>query len=542
MERRPAAWRWLAGRMSAHRGRLLLLCGSTVLSGGGSVILALVVRELVNCGIDGGHAAHWTAVLGLLAAGLLALQLWQRWYSGRTKDILVRELRHGLLKSLLAKRQEALAQRHSEELVSRLGEDAAIVCGETVSLLPGATGGVVRLAGVLAALAWLHRGLALLLLTAGVFVGGGAALLRIPVRRRSRQAREADSLVRMGIQESLENREAAKGLGMENELLRRTDRLLDRALAARERLRKLSLAASGGLEAVTQLGYCAALVWCVSMVSRAAMSFGTLTAVLQLLVQLRGPVVTLSGMFTRLSATAASVERLMELEELPAEEPEQLPEAIEPVALVFSHVDFFYPDDERPVLRDFSLRLERGKWLCLSGTSGRGKSTALKLALGFYRPQAGEVYLETGRGKIPCGKSTRPFFGYVPQNHALFYGTIRENLLLAAPEADDAAMWTALETAGAGFVRDLPEGLETMLGEHGGGLSEGQGQRIALARTLLLDSPFLLLDECTSALDRETEQSVLRRLWETGRGALVVTHHPDALPAEVKVIWMEEQI
>lgn len=538
----PATWRWLAGRMGPHGGRLVLLCAGTMLSGAGAVALALAVRELVNHGIAGESLAPWAAALVTLAAGLLALQLWLRWYSGRTKDLLIRELRHSLLSALLSKRHEALAQRHSEELVSRLGEDAAIVCGEAATLPPSVTGSVVRLASALAALAWLDQGLALLLLVTGAAVGGGAALLRGPIKRCSLRSREADSLVRLGMQESLENREAVKGLGMEEELLHRAGRLLDGALVARERLRKLSLTASGGLEAVTQIGYCAALVWCVSSVAGGGMSFGTLTAVLQLLLQLRAPVVTLSGIVSRLSVAAASAERLLELEELPDEEPDAaLPPEAQPRALVFSHVDFCYPGDDKPVLRDFSLRVEMGDWLCLTGPSGRGKSTVLKLALGFYRPQAGQVYVETDRGRIPCGRTARTLFGYVPQNHALFYGTIRENLLLADPKADDGRLWSALMKADAGFVRNLPQGLDTMLQENSGGLSEGQGQRIALARALLPDAGFLLLDECTSALDQATERQVLRRLRESGRGALLISHHPDALPVGVAVIQMEEQ-
>ena len=538
----PGPWRWTAGRLRGSGRALALLCAGTMASGAGTVALALTVGQVVNHGA-GGAAALWDGLLLLLAAGLLALVLWQRWYAGRLRDRLTRETRRDLLAGLLSRRYDALDRRHSGELVSRLGEDVNVVCGEIVSLLPGLTGAAVRLAGAAAALLWLDRTLGLLLLAAGLALAAGAAGLRFPLRRRSTLAREADSAVRQGMQECLENRETAKGLCLEAELVRRTEGLLDGLVAAREGLRRLSLAASGGLAAVTQLGYCAVLIWCAGLVAGGEMTFGAMTTVLQLLVQLRNPVVTLSGAVPRLAALSASAQRLAELEALPAEEPgEALPEGARPRALVFSHVSFAYPDGGRPVLTDVSFRVEAGRWTCLTGPSGLGKSTVVKLALGFYRPQAGEVFFETDRGRLPCGGAARRLLGYVPQDHALFWGTVRDNLLLAAPEADEKALWAALDGAGAGFVRDLPRGLDTPIREKGGGLSQGQGQRIALARALLLDAPFLLLDECTSALDRETEREVLSRLRRAGRGALVITHRPDALPEGTEVIRMEEEV
>ena len=538
---KTGAWRWLKEAGRPYRRSVLLLCIGTAAAGLGAVALALVVRQVVNRGIAGEGLALWGAAFLLLTGGLLLVQLWLRWYTGRTRDGMARELRRRLLACLLSRRYESLADLHSADLVSRLGEDVNAVCGELVSLLPGLLGNIVRVLGALAALAYLSTPLALILLAAGVILCGGAAFLRAPLKRRSRRVREAESMVRLGLQESLENREAAKSLRMERELLRQEEKLLEAAFRAQQSLRRLSLAASAGLNAAAQLGYCAALIWGAGMVARGGLSFGSLTAALQLLLQLRGPVVSLSGLLPRISAVAASAERLMELEELPQEEKPQAPRRAQFRALVFEHVDFRYPDDERPVLQDFSLRLEAGRWLCLTGPSGKGKSTVFKLALGLYRPQRGRVYVETDQGEVECGAESRHWFGFVPQNRALFYGTIRENLLLANPEAGDGQLWQALETAGAAFVRSLPAGLDTPLRENGGGLSEGQGQRLTLARALLTGAPLLLLDECTSALDRETERLVLQRLLASGRGALLVSHRADALPKDIPTINMEEQ-
>lgn len=534
-------WNWFSKNLRGHRRDLALLCAGTVLSSLGGIGVALLVRRAMDSALGGAADFRlWAAALLALTGGLLALRLWNQWLAGRTRDRMVRALRARLLACLLSREYGALARYHSGDLVSRLGGDVRIVCENALSALPDLLGRISRLAGALGALFALSKALALFLLVAGLLLGLGAALLRGPLRKRSRHCRETDSAQRAEIQEDLENRLTVKGLRAEGEALRRSGGLLDRDLAARRRLRLLSLGANGALSAATQVGYCLALLWGVTTVTDGAMSFGTLTAVLQLLGQLRGPIVGLSGTLPHLSAAAASAERLMELEDLPGETAALMPAGTQFRALVFEHVSFTYPGGGGPALAGFSARLDLRDWLCLTGASGIGKSTVCLLALGLFRPQSGRVYVETDRGDFPCGPGTRQFFSYIPQDHILFSGSIRENLLLAAPKADDAALLAALEQAGAGFISELPRGLDTLLEERGGGLSEGQGQRIALARALLTGAPVLLLDECTSALDSATERDVLARLRRAGRTALAVTHRPEGMPAGVKQMVLEE--
>ena len=174
--------------------------------------------------------------------------------------------------------------------------------------------------------------------------------------------------------------------------------------------------------------------------------------------------------------------------------------------------------------------------IALDGPSGSGKSTLYRLILGLYHPQQGRVYLETEPGALPCSAAVRELFGYVPQTPWLFSGTIRENLLLAKPDADDAALWAALERAQCGFIGELPDGLDTVLSEDGGGLSAGQRQRVSIARATLSGPRFLLLDEITSALDEETEALLLAELAQTYPAAVFATHHsglPGRLKAEI---------
>ena len=181
------------------------------------------------------------------------------------------------------------------------------------------------------------------------------------------------------------------------------------------------------------------------------------------------------------------------------------------------------------MLENFFLRLPLEGWTCLGGFSGRGKSTLFKLILGLQTPQKGRVYVETADEQILCGAQTRHLFAYVPQDYALFSGTVLENLLLVAPDADEQTRRKALQVAQAEFVYEMADEENTSLGENNTGLSKGQIQRLAIARAVLLDRPVFLLDECTSALDAETEQAVLQNLKALGKDTILVTHRPEAL-------------
>jgi len=208
-------------------------------------------------------------------------------------------------------------------------------------------------------------------------------------------------------------------------------------------------------------------------------------------------------------------------------------------AVVFENVTFAYPGETQPVVQAFSARFPLDGWACLTGVSGRGKTTLFKLMLGLYAPQSGRVYLQTADGEIPCSPKTRHVFAYVPQDYVLLSGTVLENLLLVAPDATKQQRKQALRLAGADFVFELPAGENTSVKENNAGLSKGQLQRLAIARALLTDRPVLLLDECTSALDSETERAVLQNLQSTGKKALLVSHHPEALGNTVKMVALD---
>jgi len=238
---------------------------------------------------------------------------------------------------------------------------------------------------------------------------------------------------------------------------------------------------------------------------------------------------SLGEMARRFVSVLASVPRIVEVESL--EKDEEAQDASDaPVTIRGEGVSFAY--DKEEILCNFSFTVAPGEMVAVTGHSGAGKTTLIKLLLGFTTPDAGKLVLQTGEGEVPISAATRPYFSYVPQGNTLFHGTIRENLQMADPDVDDARLWAALEMACAkDFVEKLPDGLDTMLGEQSSGISEGQAQRIAIARAMLRSAPVVIFDEATSALDEETEARILEniRAEENHSAYIIITHRPKAL-------------
>ena len=276
-----------------------------------------------------------------------------------------------------------------------------------------------------------------------------------------------------------------------------------------------------------QAGHAAAFLWGIFGILHGTVTYGTMTAFLQLVSQVQRPIAEFGRQIPAFITALTSVERLMELLEL---EEEPVSDAIRlsgAPEVTVSHLSYRYPDTSEEVIKDFSCTFPAGSLTAIAGPTGIGKSTLIRLVLGLLKPSEGSVTI----GGIPAGSALRGNFMYIPQGNSLLSGTIRSNLQLAAPQATEQQMYEALETAMAGFVRDLPSALDTPCGEIGSGLSEGQAQRIAIARALLRPGGILILDESTSALDPSTEQSLLENLHSRyhGKKTILFISHREAV-------------
>ena len=533
--KKSASLLWVLKRIRRRIPALLALTAAGAGSAFLGVLFALGTRQVIDCAISGVRADFLGACVqqGAIIAGILLCITASRYLSERLRADLDRDWKQDLLHGLLHGDYEAVSRYHSGELINRLGNDVRIVDDGLLGALPNVVSMLTRLVAAMAVLLALEPWFTAALCAAGAAVVIVTGLMRRRLKDLHKRVSEQDGRVSAFLQETLEKLLMVQAMDVSAEMEKRAGLLLQSRYDLQRRRRNVSLFANTSVSVMAYGAAFVALVWCAAGLLRGTMSFGSLTAVTQLVSQLQSPFVGLSGVIPQYIAMTAAAERLMELEAIEGEaEP-----ASEDARRLYERMDairaegltFAYDRDR--VLEDASFCLPRGSFAAVTGPSGTGKSTLLKLLLGIFRPERGQLYLDCGGEKIPLDRSTRKLFAYVPQGNLLLSGTLRENLTVTKPDA------TAEEIAEAVYVSamddylpQLPDGLDTVLGESGAGLSEGQAQRLAIARAILGGAPVLLLDESTSALDAGTEQKVLERIRALpGRSCIAVTHRSAAL-------------
>lgn len=530
------------GFLRRHRWQILGLSALTVLQSLLQVAMAMLSRYVIDAalGVRQGFL-YWSIVLVADMLALVGIHALINWCSGKTADNISAKLRANMLRTAVFSRDEEILKHHSGELLSRGIEDVYTVSDGAVHVLPAFFGQIARLISAFVSVVLISPSVAVVLLLAAAVVGGASAALRPVIRRQQRNVRNMDEKVTATMQEDLQQLELIQSIGAQEQILKRFGNVLKRSLKTRFKRRVWAVSSNTLINTAAQVGSGALLLWGASRIAAGALSYGSLTAMIQLLALFRAPVLGLSTMITRFAAIEVAAERLWELLK-PVEPVKELPDTPNVKAVVFENVTFAYPGEEIPVLNHFDFRFPLDGWTCLTGVSGKGKTTMFKLILGLYTPQEGRIYLQTDGGDIPCSEATRALFAYVPQDYALFSGTILENLQLVAPDVEESQLRSALSVAQADYVWELAEQLQTHVRENNAGLSKGQLQRLAIARAVLMQRPIFLLDECTSALDAGTEDAVLRGLHDLGKQTIVVTHRPEALQEleNIKSVSMEQ--
>lgn len=514
-----------------------------------SIAFAFILRRIINMAVDGVQGGFWAslALLVGILLGQIVLSAASRFLSEYTSSTVENCFKHRLFSALLTGDYASVAAVHSGEWMNRLTSDTTVVAGGVTQIVPGLIGMLVRLLGAVAAILWLEPRFLYILLP------GGAAMMLLTyafrkiLKRLHKRIQETDGALRVFLQERLESLVIVRTFAKEEQMTQQADALMDAHKAARMKRSNFSNLCNIGFAGAMNGAYLLGIGFCGYGILTGTMSYGNLMAIMQLVGQVQSPFANLTGYLPRYYSMLASAERLMEAEAFApdSEHPLAEEETLEfyrtkLTALRLEHVSFTYQppvraEEEQPpmpvVLKDVDLTIRKGEYIAFTGPSGCGKSTVLKLLMCLYPLDAGSRTLETTCGTQPLTAAWRSLFAYVPQGNQLLSGTIRDIVSFGDPckAQDDAGILRALRIACAeDFVQKLEKGLDTTLGEHGQGLSEGQMQRIAIARAVFSEHPILMLDEATSALDEATAQQLLENLRRmTDKTVLMVTHRAD---------------
>lgn len=416
---------------------------------------------------------------------------------------------------------------HSGDLVNRMQSDVSAVASSIGRVIPNLTGAVLKFSAAFAYMLVLEARLAwLLVLVIPVGVFGGRFVLR-RTRALTLAVREGDGKVQSHVQESVQHLPVIQGLEYGANSSSELEMIQDDFYSKIMRRTRFSIVARILTALAFSLGYAIAFLWGVRGIWLGSVSFGLMTAFLQLVGQIQRPLLEMSEQLPSLFHCSASIDRLMEIEAMPGEEEGEalMMDGIAGVRL--ENLSFHYPDGKEMIFDNFSHDFKPGSRTAVIGETGIGKSTLIKLLMSLLQADSGKITLYDLKGNCAEASSrTRCNMVYVPQGNTLFSGSIRENLLMGKPDADESQMREALHRAAADFVDRMPEGLDSQCFEAGGGLSEGQAQRIAIARALLRPGSILLLDEFSSALDPETEELLLERLNDgsSDKTMIFITH------------------
>ena len=436
------------------------------------------------------------------------------------------DVRQNQFDSLLKLSGDVRGKFHSGDILNRIQDDSSSVATTCCSTIPNLIGTGVQFLAAFAYLLFLESRLAWVLaivLPAGIF---GGKYIMGKMRKLTLEVKRNDSLVQSHVQESVQHQTLIKSLEYDGESSATLASLQDNLYRKSMKRTRFSLLSRILMSLVLGGGYALAFLWGVAGLFHGTVTYGLMTAFLQLVGQLQRPLVQMSDQLPGIFHCTASVDRLNELESLPKEEEGKKIFLKSPAGIRVEHLDFHYEDSDRAIFRDFSHDFTPGSRTAIIGETGAGKTTLIKLMLALENASAGSIVVYDGNSEAKVSGSTRCNLVYVPQGNTLFSGSVRENLLMGNPEASEEQMKEALRTAAADFVLEAPEGLDLQCFEAGGGLSEGQAQRIAIARALLRPGSILLLDEFSSALDEPTEELLLERLTESERSKtmIFITH------------------
>lgn len=531
-----AVIKWILKICKSQIPTLAFLIAVNIIHGVTSVFFANFSKNVIDGATvmkDTGYIIKFAlALLGVVILQM-SLSIIRSCVSERCKGRLDIVLKHHLLDVIMKKDYSTVTSYHTGELQNRMFNDVNIVTDGFTKILPQGIFFVTKLVSSLIYLIVLDKIFALVFLIGGCIVFAVTQLFRKQLKALHKKVQETEGKTRSFIQETVSNLLVVKAFSVEDKIQEQTDKLQEDNFIAKIKRRNFSIYANTGLNTVFSVGTVFAVAFGAWRILTGGMTYGDVTAMIQLVNQVQSPFASLSGIMPQYFSMIASAERLMEIDSIKEENhinecPIDVDKTYKELREIsFKNISFKY--DRDIIFDNTSLTVKKGDFVAITGISGIGKSTLLKLLLGVFNAQNGCITLKTADNEIAVDKNTRRLFSYVPQGNMVVSGTIRENLTFINDDVTEDEIAQAVEVSCAKqFIDELPRGLETVIGEKGLGLSEGQIQRLAIARSLLSKAPILLLDEATSALDEKTEKQFLTNLRQLENMTCIIVSHKKA--------------
>ena len=553
--KKSSSMKWLLNVIGKQKFNIIFLTVIQTVLGISSVIFAFILRNIVDSAASRNKLNFFLffLLLVLLILVQILLRAIVRWFEEKFRSSIENALKYRLFEKILRKDYASVTAVHSGEWLNRLTSDTVVCANGIVEILPNIVGMLVKMFGALIMILTLEPRFAIVLFPGGIVMIYLTYAFRKVLKRLHKTVQEKDGKLRIFLQEHLENLLIVHSFSAENQTESEVQEKMNAHQSARMKKNHFSNLCNIGFSAAMNGMYLLGLGYGGLGILNKTLSYGTLMAMLQLISQIQSPFANITGYVPKFYAMTASAERLMNIENFEDDSSDILENSEihklyhnELVEIVFQNADFTYKkSNDIFVLKNLDLQIKKGEFIALTGYSGCGKSTLFKLLMCLYKLDSGKILLLKNNAETETLASRhRKLFAYVPQGNQLMSGTVREIITFGdkSKMKNEIVIERALKISCADeFVHKLDGGIDTILGEHGAGLSDGQMQRIAVARAIFSDNPILLLDESTSALDEQTEKKLLENLRNmTDKTVLIVTHRPAALKICDKIITITE--
>lgn len=535
------AWLWLAWKGNRTQAMINAIIGLLGVMVSLTVVWGMQHAIDVSSHVISGSIVMAVVVLGILFFADFGLHVASIWVRNLIGIKAQNRMQQQLLDRMLRSEWKGRDSYHSGDVLNRLEFDVTNVVTFLTETIPNSLSTLTLFIGAFTYLALMDWRLAIVIIAMVPFF---ILLSRVYVRQMRRlvkDVRTSDSKVQSVLQESIQHRVLIKTLESDDFIVNRLETTQNKLRKKVVKKTKFSIFSSTVLQFGFVLGYLIAFAWAAFRLSAGTLTFGGMTAFLQLVNKIQSPARQLTQLVPAFVSVFTAAERLMELEEVPLEKQGDAIELEAPCGIKLNNISYQYFDADTPVIKDLSFDFHPGSCTAVLGETGSGKTTLIRILLALLKPTSGSVEIYGREERMELNPLMRTNFVYVPQGNTLMSGTIRENLKMGKENATEEEMNKALKKSCAAFVLNLPNGLDTVCSEQGGGLSEGQAQRIAIARSLLRDKSIMIFDEATSALDPETEKQLLKNiLAHHDKTVIFITHRPAVVEYCNQVLTIEK--